>query len=504
MKYIDKLQNGNKVPFIEKVKNVPENKSQIDKNSKTIINLYQRALKKGLSRPQVLGLLGNIAVETMGSFDPDQKQLGGGPGRGLIQMEVGTTRYKDFLSKVKNPNNLNEQFDYILDTMFDQSTPNLLNVWGGYGRQDKWVKNPNLPVSTSTKLLSDLYFRPGKPNIEERQKAANYIGEKLNRLSIENFIPKFPKFKKGGWIQKAINPKHKGYCTPMTKSTCTPHRKALARRFKSGEFKKHQQGGVLATNSFRKDAMVGLKFNKQWYNNPETIKKLQKNIGPRKTKEVLTEYNKVTNDPHYLQTNVNVGGYAYASPSYIEYRIPFLFPKQHTPNIQFTTAAVEEYSKNPKDKYFGSQVVKTTAVHENAHTFHQIENNVQGNTDKDWSGIYPNLSKIQGKTYNIPIPKGATKGEINNYYNPTEAYARLQEVRMANNLKPTDILTDKHIKNAVSMGINIDKYPKELIKKMHKELAYSEPNRVNSSPIYVKEGGVIDYNVSKILEQWKK
>ncbi len=34
------------------------------------------------------------------------------------------------------------------------------------------------------------------------------------------------------WIQKAVNPKHKGYCTPMTKATCTPHRKALAKRFK--------------------------------------------------------------------------------------------------------------------------------------------------------------------------------------------------------------------------------------------------------------------------------
>jgi hypothetical protein len=39
--------------------------------------------------------------------------------------------------------------------------------------------------------------------------------------------------KKGGkWIQKAVNPAHKGYCTPMTKSTCTPRRKALARTFK--------------------------------------------------------------------------------------------------------------------------------------------------------------------------------------------------------------------------------------------------------------------------------
>ena len=44
--------------------------------------------------------------------------------------------------------------------------------------------------------------------------------------------------KKGGatkdknWIQKAVNPAHKGYCTPMTKPTCTPKRKALAMTFK--------------------------------------------------------------------------------------------------------------------------------------------------------------------------------------------------------------------------------------------------------------------------------
>ena len=34
------------------------------------------------------------------------------------------------------------------------------------------------------------------------------------------------------WIQKAVNPDHEGYCTPMTKSTCTPKRKALAKTFK--------------------------------------------------------------------------------------------------------------------------------------------------------------------------------------------------------------------------------------------------------------------------------
>ena len=37
------------------------------------------------------------------------------------------------------------------------------------------------------------------------------------------------------WIQKAVNPKHKGYCTPTSKATCTPRRKALAMRFKKGD-----------------------------------------------------------------------------------------------------------------------------------------------------------------------------------------------------------------------------------------------------------------------------
>ena len=41
------------------------------------------------------------------------------------------------------------------------------------------------------------------------------------------------KKKKGDdWIGDAVNPKHKGYCTPMTKKTCTPPRKRLAKIFK--------------------------------------------------------------------------------------------------------------------------------------------------------------------------------------------------------------------------------------------------------------------------------
>ena len=38
---------------------------------------------------------------------------------------------------------------------------------------------------------------------------------------------------KKDWISGAVNPKHKGFCTPLSKKTCTPRRKALALRFKA-------------------------------------------------------------------------------------------------------------------------------------------------------------------------------------------------------------------------------------------------------------------------------
>jgi hypothetical protein len=59
------------------------------------------------------------------------------------------------------------------------------------------------------------------------------------KLLFENMEKLNPDFKLNEeddkWIQGAVNPEHKGYCTPMTKDTCTPKRKALAQRFKKGD-----------------------------------------------------------------------------------------------------------------------------------------------------------------------------------------------------------------------------------------------------------------------------
>lgn len=63
----------------------------------------------------------------------------------------------------------------------------------------------------------------------------NIDTKKLLFENMEKLNPDF-KLNEGDdkWIQKAVDPEHKGYCTPMTKPTCTPKRKALAKRFKKG------------------------------------------------------------------------------------------------------------------------------------------------------------------------------------------------------------------------------------------------------------------------------
>lgn len=67
--------------------------------------------------------------------------------------------------------------------------------------------------------------------------------ENMAKLN-SDFKPKEVLTEDKNWIQGAVNPEHKGYCTPMSKPTCTPRRKALARRFKKGIEDEGVQEGI--------------------------------------------------------------------------------------------------------------------------------------------------------------------------------------------------------------------------------------------------------------------
>lgn len=57
------------------------------------------------------------------------------------------------------------------------------------------------------------------------------------------------------WIKKAVNKNHIGFCTPMSKATCTPARKALAERFKRGDL--HQGSHASHFKRFKKGSGHG-------------------------------------------------------------------------------------------------------------------------------------------------------------------------------------------------------------------------------------------------------
>jgi hypothetical protein len=62
----------------------------------------------------VAGIMGNIQHETGGSFDASQKQYGGGPGRGLLQMEGEMlAAYQQYLKKNKLNDGPYSQVDFL-------------------------------------------------------------------------------------------------------------------------------------------------------------------------------------------------------------------------------------------------------------------------------------------------------------------------------------------------------------------------------------------------------
>lgn len=69
--------------------------------------------------------------------------------------------------------------------------------------------------------------------------------EAVRQMIANNDHDYLTEFASGGWISKAVNPKHKGYCTPLSNPKCTPRRKALAKTFKKHHGFHKQNGGYL-------------------------------------------------------------------------------------------------------------------------------------------------------------------------------------------------------------------------------------------------------------------
>jgi Protein of unknwon function (DUF3008) len=104
------------------------------------------------------------------------------------------------------------------------------------GTANKWRQSLNLRKAITNQRGPLKGGKPGSTIFPAMDKAENTGGGKLGATKLKE-----GQLSEKDWIKHAINPDHKGYCTPMTKSTCTPRRKALAMRFKKGDIHKDNE-----------------------------------------------------------------------------------------------------------------------------------------------------------------------------------------------------------------------------------------------------------------------
>ena len=68
---------------------------------------------KGWKQSVINGMLGNIEVESAGSFDFNQNQIGGGRGHGLFQLDYMREPYKEYLGINGLSDSMESQIDFV-------------------------------------------------------------------------------------------------------------------------------------------------------------------------------------------------------------------------------------------------------------------------------------------------------------------------------------------------------------------------------------------------------
>lgn len=141
---------------------------------------------QGFNDNAVAGILGNLKQES--NLNPNAKQYGGGPGRGIAQWSVGG-RWDQLVkwakANKKNEWDLQTQLEYLLLEIngsgnVDKTGFQLLNK--KFGGMAGFKNSAN--VETAMKIFEKSYERAGKPNYDNRLKYANQYKQQYGGVSV--------------------------------------------------------------------------------------------------------------------------------------------------------------------------------------------------------------------------------------------------------------------------------------------------------------------------------
>ena len=138
------------------------------------IDFVKNILSNRYSPQAVAAIMGNIDVETGGSFDPTQKQQKG-PGRGLFQMEGKMLRaYNKHIADNNLKNTAQSQLDFMSEIL---SNSGVYDIGAGHRKALKKAFESG-DVDKITSEFSKRVLRPGKPHLDRRlESSRRFVGQ---------------------------------------------------------------------------------------------------------------------------------------------------------------------------------------------------------------------------------------------------------------------------------------------------------------------------------------
>lgn len=127
-----------------------------------------RELSKSFGPEAVAAIMGNIDVETGGSFDPQQQQYGGGNGHGLFQFDAQKDDYFKWLAD--RPDDVASQIEFMRNLIYDKKPAHEI----GPGNQATLQRAmESMPAGELSQLFAEIYERPRKDAAHmDRRKAS--------------------------------------------------------------------------------------------------------------------------------------------------------------------------------------------------------------------------------------------------------------------------------------------------------------------------------------------
>ena len=169
------------------------------RNVADVQQIIENLKSKGYNNNAITAILANIDVETDSSFDYKQKQSGGGPGRGLIQMETLENgrgmfdAYTGWLETNNLQDSVESQINYLhaLIQGTDKSNPNAEGQpFLGAGNAKKIRNSLMSDTNSIDKMTIDFMTIVENPGVEHRQKrldAAKYYQQLFSSSTRSTF-----------------------------------------------------------------------------------------------------------------------------------------------------------------------------------------------------------------------------------------------------------------------------------------------------------------------------